>query len=180
MFKQALLLPITILLLFSTMAQANEEDLVFFDLSFAGYHIGMTYDEATAVRPFDAVNDLFSPDLGEPFYSANIDKVYVDDIEMALQVDFVDDKIQKIVGRFHPSALEDMIRRFHNALGPGENKSRVINNKNGGEYHQVIFKWDFPTAKMHLIGLSSNSEFAVVGLVAKTAGDPGTPKVEAR
>ena len=167
MHKNFLLLAITTFLLFASNAYAAKEDFVFFDLSLAGYRIGMTYDEAAAVRPFHYVGDLRTPRMGEPYYTAGIDHIYVDEVEMNLSVDFFDDKVQKIIGKFHPSEIDDMIRRFHIALGQSENKSRIITDKNGIEYRQAVYRWGFPNAKMYLVGISSNSEFAVVGLVAK-------------
>jgi hypothetical protein len=105
--------------------------------------------------------------MGEPYYLAGAEHIYVGDVEMKLVVSFIDDKVQKVVGQFHPSALEDVTRRFQIALGPGENKSRVIIKKDGGENRQVIYRWDFPTAKLLLVGLSSNSDFALASLVSK-------------
>ena len=173
MLKKSLLLAIITFLLFAGNAYAAEEELVFFDLSIAGYSIGMTYDEATVVRPFHYVEDVPSPPAREPYYRATVEHIYVDDVEMTLFVDFINDKVQKVVGQFHPSALEDMIRRLQIALGSGENKSRVITKKNGSENKQVIYRWDFPTAKLLLVGLSSNSDFALVSLVSKREKNQG-------
>jgi hypothetical protein len=165
--KTVLLLAIITFLLLAGKAYSAKEDLVFFDLSLAGYRIGMTYDEATAVRPFHSMSDVESPYVGKTYSEARAEHIYVDDIEMDLWVYFIDDKIQKINGRFHPSAIEDMIGRLHIALGPGENKSREVIYKHGGKNRQVIYRWDFPTSKLFLIGLSSNSEYSTVSIVAK-------------
>lgn len=167
MHIKKILFAITAFLLFAGNAYADEEDLVLFDLSFAGYSLGMTYDEAAAVRPFHYVEDARLPPMVEPYYLAGAEHIYVDDVEMNLIVSFIDGKAQKVVGQFHPSALKDVTRRFQIALGPGENKSRVIIKKDGGENRQVIYRWDFPTAKLLLVGLSSNSDFAIVSLVSK-------------
>ncbi len=167
MHIKKILFAITVFLLFAGNAYAAEEDLVLFDLSFAGYSLGMTYDEATTVRPFHYVEDVQLPPMGEPYYLAGAEHIYVDDIEMNLIVSFIDDKVYKVIGQFHPSELEDVTRRLQIALGPGENKSRVITKKDGGENRQVIYRWDFPTAKLLLVGLSSNSNFALVSLVSK-------------
>ncbi|GEM_PF-4858396 len=167
MHKKNLLLAIITCLLFGGNAYAAEEDLVFFDLSLAGYSIGMTYDEATAVRPFHYVKNVSSPPAEEPYYIATVEHIYVDNVEMNLSVSFIDDKVKKIIGKFHPSALKDMTKRLQTALGPGENKSRVVAKKDGSENRQVIYRWDFPNAKLLLVGLSSNSDFALVSLVLK-------------
>ena len=82
MLKKSLLLAIITFLLFAGNAYAAEEELVFFDLSIAGYSIGMTYDEATAVRPFHYVEDVPSPPAEEPYYHAGIEHIYVDDIKI--------------------------------------------------------------------------------------------------
>ena len=178
MHKKILLLAITTFFLFAGNAYAAEEEIVFFDLSLAGYSIGMTYDEATAVRPFHYVGDIQSPRTGEPYYKATVDHIYVDEVEMALSLTFIDEKVQKIICKFHPSAVEEMVRRFYIALGPGENKSKVITNKRGIEIRQAVYRWDFPDAKMYLFGSSTNSKFALVGLVGKSAEKQGSPNVE--
>lgn len=166
MHKRIFLFAIATVLVFSGNAYTAKDDLVFSDLSLAGYRIGMTYDEATAVRPFHYVGED-SIYEGKPYYRAKVEHTYVDDVEMDLIVDFVDEKIQKVIGRFHPAALEDMIKRLHVGLGQGENRSRILLDKNGNDYRQVIYWWDFPDAKMHLVGLSSQREFVAVSLVAK-------------
>jgi len=178
MHTKNLLLAIITFLLFAGNTYAVEDDLVFFDLSLAGYSIGMTYDEATAVRPFHYVGDIQSPRMGEPYYTATVDHIYVDEVEMALSLDFTDEKVQKIICKFHPSAVEEMVRRFHIVLGPGENKSKVITNKRGSESRQAVYRWDFPNAKMILFGSSTNSKFALVSLVGKSEENQGSPNVE--
>ena len=45
-------------------------------------------------------------------------------------------------------------------------------SKTGAEIRQSVFYWSFPSAEMHLIGLSSNAEFATASLVAKKAATP--------
>ena len=167
MHKTILLLAITTFLLLAGKAYSAKEDLVFFDLSLAGYRIGMTYDEATAIRPFHSVSNVESPYVGKTYSEARAEHIYVDDIEMDLWVYFIDDKIQKINGRFDPSAMEDMIRRLKIALGSGENKSKVITYMHGGKNRQAIYRWDFPNSKMLLIGVSSNSEYSTVSIIAK-------------
>jgi hypothetical protein len=166
MHTKNLLHAIAALFLFAGNTYSAEKDLVFFNLSLAGYCIGMTYEDASAIRPFHSVVDVSPPNV-EPSYHAKIDHLYVDDVEMDLTINFVAEKVQKVLGKIHPSSLESMLRRFNIALGPGENESRVIINENGTENRQAVYRWDFPNANMFLVGLSSNSNYAIVSLVAK-------------
>ena len=49
----------------------------------------------------------------------------------------------------------------------GENRSRMFTNHAGAEIQQTICQWDFPHAKLHLIKISSNTEYATISLVKK-------------
>lgn len=173
MYRTTLLLALAALLIFVGEPCAASKDLMFFDLSLAGYRLGMTYDEATLVRPFDIVAGTSAPRAGGVHYTASVDHLFVDDVQMNMEVLFVGGTIVKIIGKFTPSAFEGVVQRLHLALGSSENKSRVIKDKKDTERHQVIFRWDFPNAQVHLISLSSTSdaEFAAVSLVAKKQPD---------
>ena len=86
---------------------------------------------------------------------------------MNLWLRFKDEKLYKIIARFSPDSIPDMVQRFQEALGAGENKSRVITNHEGKETRQTIYSWNYPHSVMHLVGISSVSEFATVSLITK-------------
>ena len=167
MYKKLLLFIITALLISTGIAQAEPEDVVYFDLSLAGYRLGMTFDEAAEVRPFQYIRDNQENSDDVPVMDAYIDQVYIDDIETNLWLSFRSGEISKIIVRFSPDALEDMSRRFKQALGKGENRSKMFTDRNGAEIQQTICQWDFPHAKLHLVKISSNTEYATISLVKK-------------
>lgn len=162
-----------LLLLLSSLARAEAEAVVNFDLTLAGYRIGMSVDEAAAIRPFH-YQQPFTTSLAtehNTHFDAFVDHVYLEDIALKLWIHFKNDRIQKVVARFAPDRLADVTRIFHQALGPGEDKSRVHVSDAGKESRQTIYLWDFPAAKMHLIALSDNDSHATAGLVAKSVAE---------
>ena len=167
MNKKLLLFLITTLLFTTGIAQAEPEDVVYFDLSLAGYRLGMTFDEAAEVRPFQYIQDNQENSDDIPAIEAFIDQVYIDEIETNLWLSFRTGEIANIFVRFSPDALEDVSRRFKKTLGKGENRSRAFTNHAGAEIQQTICQWNFPHAKLHLIEISSNTEFATISLVKK-------------
>ena len=166
MYKKSLFSVIVFLLL-SFNVHAYDEDLLFYDLSFAGYRIGMTYEQAASVRPFDYLEDRGNPNIRYRYYVAVIDGLYLADEEMALEVYFQNDRLQKVLARFRPSSMDNMFEFFKKTIGPCENNSRKIKHPSGEDVQQYIYKWSFPSAKMLLVGYSSNNEFATASLVAK-------------
>lgn len=169
MAKNLLVLFIGILLFFPTTAQAAPEEIVSYQLSLAGYRLGMTYDEAVAVRPFLYMQNsealLSRPEAS--IFEAFAENVYVDEIEMTVRISFVDDKISRIVARFSPEAMPEMLQRFQTALGPGKNKSKTFNRYDDEEIQHSVHLWDYPNAKMHMINISSVTKFATVSLITK-------------
>lgn len=174
MLKRLIALLVMALLLSGGVSHADRNDFVFFDLSLAGYCIGMTYDEATAVRPFHYTEDVVLPSEEAPYFIGVVENLSIDAVDVNLAVYFKEGRIQKIITRFHPAGLEQMIQSFKQTLGRGKDKSRTLVGKNGAEIKQSVYYWSFPSAEMHLIGLSSNTEFATASLVAKKTAQPET------
>ncbi len=166
MYKKLLFFLSTTLFLFTGIAQAEPEDLIHYDLSLAGYRLGMTFDDAAAVRPFQLLQDK-EDSANTLIIIAFIEHVYIDTIETNLWVQFRDGKAAKIIVQFAPDGIEEMLQHLQAALGPGRNKSRIVTNSNGAEIKQTICQWIFPYAKLHLVGISSNTEYATISLVKK-------------
>ena len=166
MYKKLLFFFVTALLLSTGMAQAEPEDIIHYNLSLAGYRIGMPFDDAAAVRPFQYIeNKQDSADI--PVTFAVIEQVYIDGIETNLFLQFTDEVLFKIVIRFSPDEIEEISQRFKQALGEGKDLSREVINLTGTKVQQTICQWDFPNVKLHLVGLSSNTEYATISLVKK-------------
>lgn len=164
MHTKIVLIVLSLTLALPLSGHAEQEEIVAFNLSLAGYRLGMSYDEASAVRPFHHVSDLTLRTGSNPFYEAVIDQVYVDDVEMQITLSFVDDKVQKVVCKFHPLETDRMLTLFLNTLGRSENKSRLVSLVSGIDSHQTVHKWNYPTALVILFG-ASNSNFSLVSLV---------------
>ena len=165
--KKICLFAFLVLLFLPLNVYADDDEFLFCDLSLAGYRIGMTYEQAASVRPFDYVEDIEDHRRDYRYYVAVSNGVYLAGEELELWVYFKNDQLQKVLVKFNPVAIDDMVEFFKKTMGPCENKSRVVNRPTGEEVQQYIYKWDFPFAKMHLVGLSSETEFATASLVAK-------------
>jgi hypothetical protein len=149
---------------------AEVEDLAKYELSLAGYSLGMTYDEASMIRPFHTIkNPPSKARSSSERFIAVIDQVFISAVEMNVTVFFHDEKIEKVVVRFHPLFLEEVASQLLQAYGTGENRSKIYELKSGEERKQLSYQWDFPGAKITLVSMSTNSESAFVGLVAKHA-----------
>lgn len=164
--KKALLTVVVVLLLVPA-GVAAAESFARFDLSLAGYHLGMTYDEATAVRPFHYLKD--SSDLygSGQHLSGYVDGLSIDDVSMNIEVTFSDERVTKVLARFQTSQLEEMIARFQSTFGETKNDSRTISMPNGEERHQTIYRWRFPAAEVLLVGVASNADYATACLLDK-------------
>lgn len=151
-------------------ASAAPEGLLDYNLSLAGYSLGMSYDEAAMIRPLQYLQntDPQQEFADEIYFDAFAEHVFIDDIELNLWVRFKDKQIYKIIARFPPERLQEMRQRLYNTLGDGVNKTKVIISPDGNKVRQAVYYWDFPSAKLHLVRVSSNTEYATVGLVAKT------------
>jgi hypothetical protein len=167
MSRKLLFLLITTLFITTGVAQADPEEIVFYDLSLAGYRLGMSFDEAAEVRPFQYTQESRESTLDATVVDAFIDQVYLDGIETRLRLYFREGRASKIVVRFPPDEIDKMMHYFINALGACENRSRVLTNRSGAEIHQTVCQWIYPNAKLYLIKISSNAEFATISLIEK-------------
>lgn len=158
------------LLLFSSPALADADKIVSFNLTLAGYSIGMSFDDASAIRPMQYSQDVSArfDTSAAKYFNALIDHVYVDDIEMNLLLWFKNDRLSKVIARFSPERTEEVAQLFHQALGAGEDKTRTLLDARGQEIRQTIYLWDYPTARIHLVKTSVNDNYATVALVAKS------------
>jgi hypothetical protein len=159
------------LLLTNSLLHADTEDLIHFDLSLAGYSLGMTYDDALLERPLMFIQDT-GPDHLEVegnYFDAYAEQVYVEGIEMKLWVRFKNERLFKIIARFDPERSDDLAHIFNLTLGPNEDKSRSYRDREKNEIYQTVYFWNYPTAKLYLIRNSDNKKYATVGLTAKPA-----------
>lgn len=157
---------------------AETAPIVDFKLSLAGYQIDMTYDEAVAVRPFDVIGKTPEIKGSAPFDVGFVDGIFVDDVEMNLRVYFRDGKLCKVVGRFNPALLDDLLERFRTVMGVGRDRSRRWVNYAGAELDQSVFSWRFPAATLTLTKISTNTDFALVSLIGRTDQSPNRAENE--
>jgi len=160
-----------LLLVFCFPAFADPEHIIQFDLSLGGYQLGMSYDEATLVRPFAFIEDL-APRPGIPEIKAGyVNQVYIDDIEFRFKVELVNDQVYKVIGRLAPADLDKLRQSLNLALGQSEADTRVVTTKTGEEYHLYHDRWQFPDASLDLIGSELNTDFATLALTATSWQD---------
>ncbi len=167
MFHKCLITLILILTALPCSAQENKEGLVGFDLSLAGYRLGMSFDDVAKVRPFHYEQSAINNSGNAATFYALADHVHVDGVAMTLQVSFRNEKVHKIVARVSPGSFNDVLGSLQQTLGAGEDQSRVLRYYDDEELRQTIYLWDFPNAEMHLIYNSSNVEFATISLTDK-------------
>lgn len=139
-------------------------DLAAFDLSLFGYRIGMSFDQASEVRPFTRVED--GPRFGGDT-CGYIDHLWVEDIQFRLQVCFLENQVQKVIGRFSPALVEDLVARLKPVFGKGANESMLFQVPDGSQVSNRIQKWLFPGMQVVLVGTSRNTEFATLCLQTK-------------
>jgi len=152
------------LLLCLASVPARGDELASFELSLFGYRIGMSYDQAASVRPFVRVIDRGGET--EEFCGL-IDHLWVDGVDVRVQTCFFQDRIHKVVGKFSPSLVEDLVARLQPLLGKGENRSMLLQTPDGGQVSNRIQKWRYPGMLVVLVGSSRNTEFATLSMVAR-------------
>jgi len=162
MKKLLFALPI-ILLLSAQPSYADPEDFVFYDLSLAGYRLGMSFDDANALRPILETGYM----KDGSFLKSHIRQVYIDDIPVDLDLKFKDENLFMVVARVGVESIDDVRRRLTDSLGEGEDHSKVITNFEGVQVHQKVSKWTFPHAQMLFVWTSSNKGFATLSLLLK-------------
>jgi len=150
-------------LYFSQIAQAK--GLSKFDLSLGEYKLGMSYDDATAIRHFFRLEHYRSHLTQKIITIGYIDSFYIEDIEYRFRIEFVDEKVVKILCRFSPAHIESVMDSLIDELGQGQDKTKIISNISGGEKLIYNTQWNFPNAKINLIGFDMNTDFATVSLV---------------
>jgi hypothetical protein len=147
---------------------AEETSLFVYDLKILGYKLGMTYDEAISTTAF---HYTVYPDEKEAI--GIINSVYIEDVEFNAAAYFQNDSLFKIICRFDPQHFEKVTHSLKKVLGTGEDNSKTIHTVSGTVIRQNIFLWIYPGARINLIGLSNNAEFATLSMVVsnKTAMD---------
>jgi len=157
---------ILLLLLTSTSGHAEDPPLAVYDLKIFDYKLGMTYEEAISVRAFH-----YTVYPAENQATGIINSAYIEDVEFNTAVYFQNDVVFKIVGRFDPKQHEKVLESLKNVLGEGEESTKNFNVVNGTEVRQSICKWNFPGARIDLICLSNNTEFATLSMMSSTLGE---------
>ena len=165
MFK-ACITSCLLLLVFCSTALADLEHIIHFKLSLGGYQLGMSYDEATLIRPFAFIEDL-APRAGIPEIKAGyVSQVFIDDIEFRFKVELVEGQVHKVIGRLAPTDLDKLRLALNQALGQSEADTKLFTSSAGEEYHLYHDRWQFPAAALDLIGSELNADYATLALTA--------------
>jgi hypothetical protein len=148
-------------------AQADPDDILHYALSLGGYRLEMNYEDAMLVRPFDRLETYQANFEGILITAGSVDQVYIDGIEFRFKVEFIDEKIFKIIGRFSPAAILPLREALCKAIGEGESESKMTTSNAGVEFLIVHDHWAFPEASLDLIGSELNTDFATLALTSK-------------
>jgi len=162
------LLAVAACLLLPTMplpADAAGESLVTYQLNLAGYQPGMSLDSAALIRPFQFIETLpLSSPPGAYYTVAGIDDLAIEGIELNLRLYFRDDRLDKVIGRFPAAGTDRLYQLLNRHLGPGSDLARPVQKKDGGIYELPVWRWDFPDARITLVGATVNNEWGTLAL----------------
>ena len=161
-------LQILLCLLIVTSAAADSDKIVNFDLRFAGYKLGMNYEEAVLVRPFVRVENVQYDSTRTPLTAGYVDQVFFDGIEFRFRVEFLDGEIIKILGRFPPSQLQQLRKTLFEELGQGESVIKTVTPLSGAEYKLYSDRWEFPSATVYLISSEVNVDFGTLSILSNS------------
>lgn len=147
-------------------AEGEDEDVAaigHYELSLFGYHIGMSYDEATAIRPFHRIE--YSPAGSASSDPVGvIENLHLAGIDLTLLVYFLEDRVHKVLGRFPPQELERMLALFRAAFGPGEDRSRILERIDGSQAALDSYLWQFPGVSLNLVRAVGNNRYATASM----------------
>jgi hypothetical protein len=149
-------------------ALADTGDVLHFDLSLAGYQLEMNSGDAMLVRPFDRMETYQAYQEGPLITAGLVDQVYLDSLEFNFRVEFIDEKIFKIIGRFSPAEITSLRETLFKTIGEGESKSKLTISNAGVEYQIIHDQWEFPEARLDLIGSELNTDFATLALSSES------------
>lgn len=147
----------------SIAGEADSKAIANYELSLFGYTLGMTHDEATEVRPFEYLKSADRSRLEQAYYGM-VDKVYIEELPISLQIFFAEEQLQKIVGRFRPEDIDLLLPIFQKAFGPGENRSKEVTRANGVLVKHTSYRWNFPGARIILFVTTAHDEFGTASL----------------
>lgn len=151
---------------------AEPADIARYELALFGYRIGMTYDEATMVRPFHRVENSRGPSPSGAAVGV-IDSLYLDDCEFKIHVYFDRDRITKVIGHFSPLLAEQVRATCRRTFGTAEDRSKRVDRKDGGQLDLLSYTWAFPGANIHLVASHGSGLDAVLSLVGKAPEPDG-------
>lgn len=161
----------------STLAFSAEEKIAHFELSLADYQVGMTLDEASMVRPFHYFDTRQSNDPdGGLITSGHLDRIFLQNIEFSILVEFHQERIKRIIGRFPADDFDTVKNQFLQILGPAEDRSKVARRVDNSEQRTIHFAWKFPTAKVSLVAASNSithGTIAIQGIADDLREAPG-------
>jgi hypothetical protein len=149
------------------LAGAHQTSLVGFDLSLAGYRLGMSYDDAARLGAFRFEQPATENPVDNAKFYAVIDSVDVEGVDMNLRLSFRNDRVYKIVARISPGSLTDVLLRFQQTLGAGDDISKVFRTYDGREVQLNNYRWQFPNAARNLVESSCITDYATIGLVTR-------------
>jgi len=156
----------------TSLVRAEPWEVARYDLTLCGYRLGMSYDEAAAVRPIQRVAmTRLQPD-GPEILQGFVDNTQVDDLELRFQLSFAEGRLYKVVARISPLQFDTLHQHFLAAYGKAADLSRELQGFDGSTRRQTTFRWDFPGARIFLLQSSANAEYATASLLGRAHSPP--------
>lgn len=150
-----------------TAAYAEPDDLARYELSFCGYRVGMSYDEAEAVRPIQRVDFETTNEPGQPLLVGYVDNLQVEEFDLRFKLHFNNERLFKVIARLPLAQFEALQQSLLIAYGKPEDRSRTFEAYDGSIRRNTAYCWDFPGAQIFLLQASINTEFATASLLAR-------------
>lgn len=178
MKKSLLLLLLLILIATPGVLAAKCHKIACYDLSLFGYSLEMSIEDATGIRPFHRISEGFYGEGSSAI--GRIDTIFFEDLEFSIRVDFVAGHLRKVLGRFNPADFSELVEVMEAAYGPARDQSRTIDRPDGARVRQQILGWQFPDARLVLIGDVGNQGFGTIALLRRGDIDPNVQTTAGR
>lgn len=136
-----------------------------FELSLGGYALQMSYQEATAIRPFDRLEYREASPRHYATTVGHVHRVLIGDVAFSFNVEFRNDRIFKIIGRFPPEHYAPLKSSLTNQLGEGRSRTLEVQHYTGMVYQAFDCLWTFPASRVSLSATEINRDYATLAII---------------
>jgi len=164
MNRSAVLVPFFLLVLATSLFAIGLANLE--QSSLLGYRLGMSLEEAEAIRPFSGIKSHppgFQETQGS--FVGNVSDLTLDDIPLECYVTFVENRITKVVASFEIAALIQVKWILDRELGPGKEET-TAKHVAGELVSSTAIRWKLADALLELTVFPQTSKRFMIFLMA--------------